>query len=554
MKSTVRRRARWTSVALIGLFLGVRLGGNLATAAEPVPPRQAAAEVDRLLNEEVFRVNPTTQLAPRSNDEIFLRRIYLDLVGEHPSPAEISAFALDPSTDKRAALVDRLIDDSRYGRNWARYWRDVIMYRRTAEQALASAAAAEKYLTEQFNRNVGWDEIAAAFVTASGSVFENGQTSLYMAQGADPNDVASEVSRIFLGIQIQCAQCHDHPTDRWKREQFHELAAFFPRVGLRRAGFAAQMPSITLEGNDSAPLVRRGMGTFGTGSQEHFMPDLKDPSSPGKQMTPVFFANGKQLSSGSTDADRRSSLAEWLTAVDNPWFAKAFVNRVWSELVGEGFYEPIDDLGPDRTPSAPQTLDYLAAQFAASGYDVKRLFRTILRTAAYGRESRSRRAPDQPPFTANVAQRLRADQLYDVFASLMGYDPDAGMPQTPNPLQRFNNGARGQFNLLFGYDPSARREDLTTTIPQALTLMNSQLINRVVSARTPSTDLSKLIQAGKDDESIVLELYLLCLAREPNEAEYAACLEHLKSTPDRAAGCEDLLWSLLNSKEFLYRR
>lgn len=539
---------------------GLVLAASSAFAAERLAspsaatPAAAAAEVDRLLSEEVFVPAGNANLAPRADDEIFLRRVYLDLVGEHPTAAEASGFALDPSPDKRNKVIDKLLADPRYGRNWARYWRDVIMYRRTSEFAGASAVAAESYLTEQFNQNVGWDKIAASFVTAEGPAFETGPTALIMAQSGDPNDVASEVSRIFLGIQIQCAQCHDHPTDRWKREQFHQLAAFFPRVAVTRSGFANQQPSIMVAGNDDAPFVRRSMGSFGSGSREHYMPDLKDPSSQGKEMTPVFFATNKPLATGTLDSERREILAAWLTGEDNPWFAKAIVNRLWAELVGEGFYEPVDDLGPDRTPSAPQTVEYLAAQFAASKYDVKNLFRTILTTAAYQRESRARRLENEPPFAANVAQRLRADQLYNVLVGIIGYDPDSGAPQNPNPLQRFNSGFRAQFGQLFGYDPSARRDELTVTIPQALSLMNSQFSNRAIIGRSANTYLAKLVDSGKDDEAVVLDLYLTCLAREPNEAELQVCLDHLQSGSDRAASFEDLLWSLLNSKEILFRR
>lgn len=556
--------ARLSGVRSIVLATAMLFGNLPAGADEPRgnPPAKglaaaaatAAHEVDRLLTTEVFATADKADLAPRANDEIFLRRVYLDLVGEHPTAAEASGFVLDPSPDKRGKMIDKLLGDPRYGRNWARYWRDVIMYRRTSEFAGASAVAAEDYLTEKFNQNVGWDKIATAFVTAVGPAFETGPTALIMAQSGDPNDIASEVSRIFLGIQIQCAQCHDHPTDRWKREQFHQLAAFFPRIAVTRSGFANQQPSIMVAGNDDAPFVRRTMGSFGQGSREHFMPDLQDPSSQGKEMTPVFFATGKPLATGTLDSERREILAAWLTGNDDPWFAKAIVNRLWAELVGEGFYEPVDDLGPDRTPSAPQTMEYLASQFTASKYDVKQLFRTILLTEAYQRESRPRRLENEPPFAANVPQRLRADQLYNVLVGIIGYDPEAGAPQNPNPLQKFNSGFRAQFNQLFGYDPSARRDELTVTIPQVLSLMNSQFSNRAIVGRSANTYLARLVESDRDDEAIVLDLYLTCLAREPNDAELQVALDHLQSGADRAAAFEDLLWSLLNSKEILFRR
>jgi hypothetical protein len=525
---------------------------NWANAAEP-PQQGSATEIDRLLTEDIFGRDPSCQLAPRANDEIFLRRIYLDLVGEQPSPNEVCAFVLDPSPDKRQKAIERLLADPRYGVNWSHYWRDVVMYRRANDQIAFFGNSMESYLVQQFNANTPWDQLARAFVEAKGDVQDNGQGGLYVAQLAEPVDVAAETSRIFLGIQIQCAQCHDHPTDRWKRQQFHEFAAFFPRVALTRAR-TKDRPSLTLASFDSGPLARRP-GQMGQGGQEHFMPDLKDPTSQGTMMEPVFFATGQRLTKGVTDDQRRHSLADWMTSRDNPWFAKAFVNRTWAELVGEGFYEPIDDLGPERQCSAPQTMDYLARQFVEQGHDVKWLLRTIMATDAYQRESRPRRNADQLPFTANVAQPLRADQVYDVLVGVMGFSPDTPMArEAPAQGPRQPSGPRAQFNALFGYDPSTRRDDISRSIPQALMMMNSNLVERTVDTRQASSPFAQLLAREKDDEQVAVEVYLRCVAREPNDQELAVCLDHLRNTSNRNEAFEDIVWSLLNSKEFLSRR
>ena len=527
---------------------------NIATADEPAggaSAPSAAGEIDRLLSEEVLANLPTGEsLAPVTSDQGFLRRVYFDLVGEPPSPGEITAFCLDASPDKRIKVVERLLADKRFGRNWARYWRDVIVYRRSADQALFAVGSLEGYLTEQFNGQPHWNEIARSFITAEGEVTEKGETGLFMAHLADPIEVASEVSRIFLGIQIQCAQCHDHPTDRWKRQQFHEFAAFFPRASLRRR--PTMPPSFALASRDFGPPMRRPGMQVGQGSLEHYMPDLKDPASQGTVMTPVFFATGQRLSTGVTDSERRSSVAGWLTSPDNPWFARAFVNRIWAELVGEGFYEPIDDLGPDRQASAPQTLDYLCQQFVAHGYDVKWLMSTITASQAYQRESRPKRQPDQLPFTANVAYRLRADQLFDALSSAIGvaYEPAAN---TGRYGPGFRGGPRFGFAQQFGYDPNVRRDEVASTIPQALMMMNSGVVNQRYSARQSESFLAKTLANTRDDEAVAEELYLRCLAREPNEAELAVCREHVQASGNRGDAFEDIFWSLINSEEFLYR-
>jgi hypothetical protein len=511
-------------------------------------PGDAAAETDRLLTEEVLQhLSPGQTVAPITGDQAFLRRASLDLVGELPTPGEITAFCLDPSSDKRAKLVARLLADERFGRNWARYWRDVILYRRSADQALLVAGALQEFLSRQFNGRPRWNEIARAFLTAQGEAAEKGETGLFMAHLGAPVEVAAETSRIFLGIQIQCAQCHDHPTDRWKRQQFHEFVAFFPRVSVRRK--PTQPPSFELTSFDFGPQRRRPGAMTGRGALEHFMPDLKDPASQGTLMTPVFFATGQKLATGATDVERRRTLADWLTSPGNPWFARAFVNRVWAELVGEGFYEPIDDIGPDRRPSAPQTADYLCREFVAHDHDVKWLFEAIAGTAAYQRESRPRRSPDEVPFAANVAYRLRADQLLDSLALATGVSFDRVRQDGPRPGPGLRGGPRFQFVRQFGYDPSVRRDEVTSTVPQALAMMNSPLVNGAARQGI----VNKVLAGSPDDEGVARELYLRCLAREPSEAELAVCTDHVKSSGNRREALEDVFWSLVNSEQFLYR-
>jgi hypothetical protein len=521
-----------------------------AKAAESAAaaPAGAAAATDQLLTEEVLQHLPPGQtVAPTTGDQAFLRRVYLDLVGELPTPGEITAFCLDPAPDKRPKLVERLLADERFGRNWGRYWRDAILYRRSADQGLFVSGTLQDFLTRQFNGRPRWNEIASCFLTAQGEAAEKGETGLFMAHLAAPVEVAAETSRIFLGIQIQCAQCHDHPTDRWKRQQFHEFVAFFPRASIRRK--PTQPPSFELTSFDFGPQRRRPMGMTGRGELEHYMPDLKDPTSQGTLMTPVFFATGRKLSTGVTDAERRKTLADWLTSPDNPWFARAFVNRIWAELVGEGFYEPIDDLGPERQPSAPQTVDYLCRQFVAHDHDVKWLFEAITGTAAYQRESRPRRSPDEAPFAANVAYRLRADQLLDSLSLATGVSFDRAPQEGPRPGPGFRGGPRFQFARQFGYDPSVRRDEVTSTVPQALAMMNSPLVNGAARQGI----LSKVLAGPSDDEGVAIELYLRCLAREPSDAELAVCTEYVKSGGNRREAFEDVFWSLVNSEEFLYR-
>jgi hypothetical protein len=272
-------------------------------------------------------------------------------------------------------------------------------------------------------------------------------------------------------------------------------------------------------------------------------------------MQPVFLLSGSKLEVGATDAERREAIGEWVTSPENPWFAKALVNRIWAELVGEGFYEPVDDLGPDRTCSAPETMDLLATAFVESGYDVKWLLRTIVATEAYQRESRPRRLPDAPPFMANCVQPLRADQLYDALVDVLGVGEleRSGPARGPGGLYARLRGPRGVFGEVFGFDPSNPRDEVAGSIPQALALMNSPGIARAIEGEGRGTMLSELLTEIPDDKQLVQELYLRSLVREPNREELAACLSHVRHAENRTAGFEDVLWSLINSTEFQHR-
>ena len=252
--------------------------------------------------------------------------------------------------------------------------------------------------------------------------------------------------------------------------------------------------------------------------------------------------------------NRRSNLAGWLA--DNEWFAKAMVNRMWSELVGEGFFEPVDDMGPDREPTAGDALDYLASEFAASGYDVKWLMTTICSTDAYQRECRPRRGVSDTPMTANVAQRLRGDQLFSALLTTLDVDePQSGALASRIAGMNYGRQAtpRMIFNVAFGYDPSEPRETVNASIPQALAMMNTPRINQAVSPNR-SNMLGSLLRSVREDDLVVDELYLRSLSRLPSDAERERAVAYRESVGDRGEAFSDLLWSLINSAEFTHRR
>lgn len=534
------------------LFCGfcLLLIGATALAERPKPP-VVAREIDRLIEQEIGL--GAGEMAPRVGDAVFLRRAYLDLVGTIPPPEVVLEFTADERPDERRRLVGDLVKRPEYGLNQARYWRDVILSRRLEDRAIAVAPALVADLAQWINDGESWDAIATRFITATGTASEDGATAILVAQDGRTEEIAAEVSRVFLGVQIQCAQCHDHPWDEWKREQFHELAAFFPRVGVRPVrGVRPIDLEVNVADRPDYPRFRTGANLNRRGRPEHYMQDLERPEEVGERIEPRFFLTNLELPAGSRDAQRRGKLADELTQTE--WFAMAVVNRYWSELVGEGFYEPIDDLGPGREASAPQAAERLAEAFAESGFDLHWLHKTILATDAYQRESRPRRTPDEKPFAATVAQPLRGDQLFDALLAAIDVDE--------RRLRGLGDRSRGYglltprlaFNAAFGYDPSEPRSTVQATIPQALARMNTPQLNQAVQA-LPMTVVGRLQREHGDDvEAITRELYLRTLSRQPTVEELATVGEFAGEAAWSGAVMEDLMWALLNSAEFSHRR
>ncbi len=695
------RFPRFQSVAVVGWTIAclVVVGQVGPRAAQPSASksskvrdsREVAAEVDRLILAELEKTG--AKPAPLTNDEDFLRRVTFDLAGTLPSPSQVTVFGLDPDPEKRAKLIDRLLESDDYAQNWARYWREVIFSRATDQRARLNQDAFEKWMTAQLGQNVGWDKIATELLTATGDVRETGETALVFAHGGQAPEIAAEASRIFLGIQIQCANCHDHPTDKWTRRQFHELAAFFPRIQVRRGRDPAaqakpavaqtemmqkqdeekskakkanakkndgkkaiakkanakkpnakkpetvvkptavasksesesksapkkpaavqrtfEVVSYTPRGNNlreeffmnPEPAIRRFdknhdkllskdelKGTpaerifdrlleqgdenkdqklsaaeiekikppanLPRGSAEYSMPDLNDPASSGTRIDPKFFVNGySPEKKGLGDIERRTLLARYMTSKQNVWFARAYVNRIWAEMLGRGFYMPVDDMGPERTAAYPEVLDLLSKGFVDSGYDVRWLFRTIANTETYQRTIASpagESSGDAVPFAAALPKHLRSDQLYAAITKVAGGEAvDRG---AAGARARYGpRGPQAQFGTLFGFDPSTPQDDIIGTIPQALFMMNSPMLDRMIKAGRGS-QLQQILVENPNDQDAVNELYLLVLGRTATEKELKVCLEYRQEVKDRNEAFEDLFWSLLNSSEFLSQR
>ena len=504
-----------------------------------------AAYVDALLDKTLIEAK--TPAAKLTGDEEFVRRICLDVAGKLPTAEQVRSFVQSKNARKRADLVDYLLASPDYGKNWARYWRDVIRYRATPNNpGQVNFPSLEDWLAEQIDKNTPWDEVVRAMIAGTGETQKDGATVFAAAHNGQAVELAGEVSRVFMGVQIQCAECHDHPNDPWKREQFHQFAAFFGGVISKPNAKGGMATGIEVSDRPNAPNYR--------------MPDLKDPKTQIPVAPRFFLADSDVPTPGRlTSHLRRELAASYVVGQDNPWFAKAFVNRVWGTLMGEGFYTPIDDLGPTRKAAAPEVIDALADAWQKGGYDVRWLFRTILNTRAYQREFRSTAsAAGKTPFAANCASRLRADQIFDALAQALDLPQDLAAPKEQlkaagKAARAAGKGQRGLINVLFGVDPSTPTEDILGTIPQALFMMNGPEINRAIQAR-PNTMLGQLLVTHPDDGDAINALYFKVLARRPNGEERATLGRYIAKHNNRPEAYEDILWSLINTTEFISRR
>jgi hypothetical protein len=503
-----------------------------------------AGEIDRLVAKDLKKSD--LQPAPLISDELFLRRVWLDLTGRLPMPADIKDFLADKTPKKRAKMIDRLLDTNDYAKHWAQYWQEVITSRQSDFRGRLLTRHFQNWLSEQFKKNTSWGEITRAMVTASGKVIfsepdKNGQAFLMASRlGADADtELAAETSRIFLGIQIQCAQCHDHPSDVWKRQQFHEFAAYFARLKTRPY-------------RDKGKKMLAGLNLFSAPFGEHRMPSKDDPKS--GSVIPPRFLDGQSPGMRLGDLERRKSLANSITSKTTPWFAAAYVNRIWGELMGQAFYQPIDDMGPQKEAVMPDVLVRVAGAFRGSDYNIKELFRAIMSSETYQRQIRPGESSEDHLLFASInPRRMDANTLWQALQDTLGkMGPPPGKFRPKGPFAQFQ-GLEGMFKQEFQFDPSTRPEEVEGSIAQALLLMNNPQLNNRIQAKGTNL-LARILKTYSNDDEALRILYQRALSRRPTTRELHRCREHIRTAASRPEGFEDILWALINSTEFQTKR
>jgi hypothetical protein len=524
--------AAWFVLTAAVPVMAADVGANRpAAVVKPATDAHALARtIDRLLAAKwaEAKIEP---VGP-ADDAEYLRRVTLDLVGKIPTASEAREYLEDRSSGKREALVERLLASPAYMARATEIWRQLLLPEAdTEDQARAVVPTFEAWLRKKVAEEAGYDDIVREILTArlggrNSSPYnrdaEASPAGFYFAKDGKPENLAAGTARVFLGLRLECAQCHNHPFAKWKREEFWGYAAFF--AGVRRQG-----------ADGAAGTIRE-------------VPGRRELAIPGTEtIIKAAYLDGAKLN-WKPRSDGRAMLADWITAPGNPYFARAAVNRVWGRFFGAGIVEPIDDMDEENPPVIPELLDVLAEEFRSHDYDLKFLIRAVTATKAYGLTSAVSRPEPTPPqlFSAMAVRGLSPGQLFTSIVQATGFrEGSAGMFMA-------DGDARGRFIELFA-NRDERPTEAQTSILQALTLMNGRIIADATSLEAGDT-LAAVAQAPYlDTQGRIEELYLAALTRRPRPDELKLFVPYVDSggtAKDPSKALADVFWVILNSPEF----
>lgn len=505
----------------------------------PVSEPEASRYIDALVAKKQQQLN--LQPSPLCDDRTFLRRVSFDLIGTAPTPEAIKTFLADKSPDKRAKLIDALLARPEYADYWTLKWGDLLRSNRN-NLGPKGMWSFTNWIHDQFKQNRPADQFVHELITAQGSTYTVGPSNYYRV-ASNPQDLAETTSQVFLGVRMQCARCHHHPFEKWSQADYYQFAAFFARVGIKGSeefGLFGneQVVRINNDGEVTHPKTGKVMYPTPLGAKLASLPDGKMPDPDG-------------------DGDRRRALADWLVSKNNRLFARNVANRYWGYLFNKGLVNPIDDQRVTNPPTNAELLDTLADTLIQHNYDVKYLLRVICNTQTYQRSSQATLAnkDDELFFTHYLPRRLTAEALLDAIDTACGtHEKYPSLPLGTRAIQLPDPNVGSDFLDTFGRPPrliACECERMPEpNLSQTLRLLNGELINRKVGEGDGR--IAGLIKAKKSDDTILKELYLVALGRPPAHREREVALGVLAFTPDRKSVFEDVLLTLLNSKEFLF--
>ncbi|MBJ7344510.1 MAG: DUF1553 domain-containing protein [Gemmataceae bacterium] len=476
------------------------------------------AEISKKIKEE--KVTPSA----KSTDAEFQRRAYLDIIGRIPTSVETRAFLENTIPSKRVKLVDDLLADDEFGKHMADIWQALLLPR-LSDNRRVQTEPMTLWLEKHFNGNTGWDQITKELLTSTGPQDQNGSIT-YFISNASVDKITDSVSKLFLGVQLQCAQCHNHPFVDWKQNDYWGLAAFFMKVQAKPPG-----------GKDtSSPTVSEGKAIV---KNKKTLPEAA------KFVPAKFLASGEATLNSAEPY--RPVLANWLTSKTNPFFSKAMVNRVWAQYFGKGLVDPVDDMHDGNPATHPELLETLATQFSASNFDLKFLIRSICNSETYQRTSKpnaSNKETDIALLARMPIKNMTPEQLFDSLATVLGAAGKAD--QKLDKVKAGKNlpkGARAQFVTFFQPEEGTSALSYETGIPQILRLMNSPQMNSAVI-------IQKLVDKNADTKTSIEKVYLSVLNRLPTDEEFSRMTNFLSQATDKNKGLSDMLWVLLNTSEF----
>ena len=523
---------------VVARYMGLVAASSLMVPADKVlkPKAYAAIPTNNFIDGLALAQFQRLGLLPSDlcTDAEFLRRAKLDAVGLLPTPEEVRAFLADPSPDKRQRFISTILEHPAYADYWANQWADLL--RPNPDRVgVKSVFLLDQWLREAFRANRPYDQFVRDILMAEGSNYRAGPAVVYRDR-RDPPELTTQFSQLFLGTRFECAKCHHHPNEKWSQDDFYQLAAYFGPVKQKGAGLS--------------PPISAGIETF------YFTPggEVKHPVS-GVVMTPRP-PEGPELPK-SESRDPRRHLADWLTAPENPFFAKAAVNRVWGHFFGRGLVHPVDDFRSSNPCVNPALLDALAADFAAHDYDLKHLLRTIMASRTYQLSSvpNATNLGDTRQFSRSYRRRLPAEVLVDAVSDVTGVpETFSAVPPGGRAMQTWSYKIASHFLDAFGRPNSSSdcpcERDAQLSVVQTLHLMNSKILQGKLS--DPKGRVRQLANSDRSQSDLVGELYLLLLNRLPAEPELQAALRAFSAPgATRNTAVEDVFWALLNSPEFV---
>ncbi|MFZ4764526.1 MAG: DUF1549 domain-containing protein [Roseimicrobium sp.] len=496
-------------------------------------PKLAEANyIDKLVNDKLdkLRIYPSAV----ASDQEFVRRLYIDLIGLYPSAEEVKSFLADARPDKRTQLVDVLLDRKEFTEMWVMKWAELLQIRsglnNNRPPFYKNALLYYNWLSERIAKNQPLNEIVVDILSASGGTVSNPPVNYYQME-TDPLKVVENIAQVFMGMRIQCAQCHNHPFDRWTMSDYYGFQAFITQIGRKQTDDPQEV------------VVYNSKG----GEARHFLTQAV--------MKPKFLGGAEpEIKPGQ---DRRAVMAKWLASADNPYFARNISNIMWAHFFGPGIVEPVDDVRVSNPPSNPELLNELSNRLTGYNYDFRKLIRDIVTSMTYQRTSQVNESneSDKRNFSHAMVRRVRAEVLLDAVSQVTDTkNKFQGLPLGARAVQIADGAVSNYFLTTFG---RAKRESVCScevkmepTLSQALHLMNGDAVNERIRQ---GNIIGKLLKEGKPDKEIVDDIYLRTFGRTPNTKEWDAISKSLAESADnKQAALEDLFWALLNAKEFYF--